>query len=90
MLTSARRRPSVATHAEGNCLSASKSDAHAMLKEKRSTTLTQFLVTGLITKCFKEADGTLVSQDVKETHKLAVEAAGCRHNQRQESLVVIM
>ena len=72
LLTSARGRPNVAAHAEGNCLSASKSDARTMLKEKRSTTLTQFLVTGLITKCFKEADGEPVSQDVKETYKLAV------------------
>ena len=34
LLTSARGRPSVATHAEGNGLSASKADARAMLKEK--------------------------------------------------------
>ena len=31
-----------------------------------------------------------MSQDVKETHKLAVKAARCRHNQRQESLVAVL
>ena len=40
LLTSARRRPSVAAHADGNSLSTSKADARAMLKEKGSTTLT--------------------------------------------------
>ena len=35
LLTSARRRPSVAAHADGNSLSTSKADARAMLKEKR-------------------------------------------------------
>jgi hypothetical protein len=50
LLTSARGRPSDAAHAEGNGLSTGKADVRAMLEEKRSTTLTQFLVAGLITK----------------------------------------
>ena len=35
-LTSARGRPRVATHAEGNSLCSGKADARAMLEEKRS------------------------------------------------------
>jgi hypothetical protein len=30
-----------------------------------------------------------VSQDVQETREFAVEAAGCRHNQREKGLVVV-
>ena len=30
-----------------------------------------------------------MSQDVKKTHEFAVEAAGCRHNQREKGLVVV-
>ena len=60
-----------------------------MLKEKRATTLTQFLVTRLVIQGGEEADGTLVSQDVKKTHEFAVEAARCRHNQREKGLVVV-
>ena len=88
--TSARGRPSVTAHTEGRGLSTCKANARAMLKEERSMTLTQFLATGLVTKGVKEADSALVSQNVKETHKLTVEAARCRHNQRQESLVAVM
>ena len=72
---SARGRPSVTTHTKGSGLSTGKADARAMLKEKRATTLTQFLVARLIIKCGEEADGKPVSQDVKETHKFAVETA---------------
>ena len=51
----------------------------------------QFLLaTRLVTKGVKEVDCAPVSQNVKETHKLTVEAARCRHNQRQESLVAVM
>ena len=75
--TSARGRPSVTAHTEGSSLSTCKANARVMLKEKRSTTLTQFLVTGLVTKGVKEADSAPVRQKVKETHKLAVEAARC-------------
>ena len=75
---------------EGSGLSTCKANARAMLKEERITTLTQFLVTGLVNKGGKEADSEPVNQNVKETHDLTVEAARCRHNQRQESLVVVM
>jgi hypothetical protein len=47
--TSARGRPSVTTHTEVSGLSTCKANARVVLKEKRSTTLTQFLVTGLVT-----------------------------------------
>ena len=70
-------------------MGASEADAGAMLKEERAATLTQFLVTGLVLQGGEEADGPLVSQDVQETHKFAVEAVGCRHNQREKGLVVV-
>jgi hypothetical protein len=60
-----------------------------MLKEKRATTLTQFLDTRLVIQGGEEEDGTLVSQDVKETHEFTVETARCRHNQREKGLVVV-
>ena len=60
-----------------------------MLKEERAATLTQFLVTRLVMQGGEEADGALVSQDVQKTHEFAVEAAGCRHNQREKGLVVV-
>jgi hypothetical protein len=66
---SARRRPSVTAHTKGSGLSTSKANARAMLKEKRATTLTQFFVARLMIKSGEEADGTPVSQEVKETHK---------------------
>jgi hypothetical protein len=56
-----------------------------MLKETCATTLTQFLVTRLVIQGGEEADGTLVSQDVKKTHEFTVETAGCRH----KGLVVV-
>ena len=71
-LASARGRPSVTAHTEGSGLSTGKANARAMLKEKRATTLTQFLVARLVIECGKEADGTPVSQDVKETHKFTM------------------
>jgi hypothetical protein len=40
-------------------------NVRAMLKEKRSTTLIQFLVTGLVTKGVKEADSATVSRIVQ-------------------------
>jgi len=70
-------------------LGASEADACAMLKEERAATLTQFLVTRLVMQGGEEADGTLVSQDVQKTHEFAVEAARCRHNQREKGLVVV-
>ena len=54
---------------------ACKANARTVLKEKRATTLTQFLIARLIIQCGEEADRTPVSQDVKETHKFAVETA---------------
>ena len=54
--TSARGRPSVTTHTEVSGLRTCKANARVVLKEKRSTTLTQFLVTGLVTKGVKEGD----------------------------------
>jgi hypothetical protein len=60
-----------------------------MLKEERATTLTQFLVTRLVMQGCEEADGTLVSQDVKKTHEFNVETARCRHTQREKGLVVV-
>ena len=60
-----------------------------MLKEERAATSPQFLVTRLVVQGGEEADGPLVSQDVQETHKFAVEAAGCLHNQREKGLVVV-
>ena len=88
-LASARGRPSVTAHTKGSGLSTGKADARAMLKEKRATALTQFFVARPIIKSGEEANGTPVSQDVKETHKFAMETARCRHNQREESLVVV-
>ena len=70
-------------------MSASEANASAVLKEERAATLTQFLVARLIMQGGEEADGTLVSQDVKKTHEFAVEAARCRHNQREKGLVVV-
>jgi hypothetical protein len=60
-----------------------------MLKEKCATTLTQFLVTRLVIQGGEEADGTLVSQDVKETHEFTMETARCRDNQREKGLDVV-
>ena len=77
--TSVRGRSSVTTHTEVSGLSTCKANARVVLKEKRSTTLTQFLVTGLVTKGVEEADSAPVSQNVKETHKLNVEAARFLH-----------
>ena len=82
-------RPGGAARTKGRGLGASEADACAMLKEERAATLTQFLVTRLVMQGGKEADGTLVSQEVKETREFAVEAAGCRHNQREKGLVVM-
>ena len=82
-------RPWGAARTKGRGLGASEADACAMLKEERAATLTQFLVTRLVMQGGEEADGPLVSQDVQETHKFAVEAAGCRHNQREKGLVVV-
>jgi hypothetical protein len=70
-------------------LGASEADACAMLKEERAATLTQFLVTRLVVQGGEEADGTLVSQDVQKTREFAVEAARCRHNQREKGPVVV-
>jgi hypothetical protein len=70
-------------------LSASEANVGAVLKQERAATLTQFLVTRLIMQGGEEADGTLVSQDVKKTHEFAVQAARCRHNQREKGLVVV-
>ena len=44
LLASARGRPSVTAHTKGSGLSTGKADARAMLKEKRATTLTHFLI----------------------------------------------
>ena len=74
---------------KGGGLSTGKADAREMLKERRATALTQFFAARLIFKSGEEADGTPVSQEVKETHKFAMETARCRHNQREESLVVV-
>ena len=60
-----------------------------MLKKERAATLTQFLVTRLVMQGGEEADGPLVSQDVQETRKFAVEAAGYRHKQGEKGLVVV-
>ena len=73
-------RPGGAARTKGRGLGASETDACAMLKEERAATLTQFLVTRLVMQGGEEADGPLVSQDVQETRKFAVEAAGCRGN----------
>jgi hypothetical protein len=81
-------RPGGGARTEGRGLGASEADACAMLKEERAATLTQCLVTRLVMQGGEEADGTLVSQDVQETREFAVEAAGCRHNQREKGLVV--
>ena len=72
-------RPWGAARTKGRSLSASEANACAVLKEERAATLTQFLVARLIMQGGEEADGTLVSQDVKKTHEFAVEAARCRH-----------
>ena len=72
LLASANVRPSVTAHTKGSGLSTGKANARAMLKEKRATMLTQFLVARLVIECGKEADGTPVSQDVKETHKFTM------------------
>jgi hypothetical protein len=80
-------RPGGGARTKGRGLGASEADACTMLKEERAATLTQFLVTRLVMQGGKEADGTLVSQEVKETREFAVEAAGCRHNQREKGLV---
>ena len=82
-------RPGGGARTKGRGLGASEADACAMLKEERAATLTQFLVTGLVLQGGEEADGPLVSQDVQETNKFAVEAVGCRHNQREKGLVVV-
>jgi hypothetical protein len=74
----ARGRPWGATHAKGRGLSTSKANACAMLKEKRAATLTQVLVTRLVIQGGEEADGTLVSQDVKKAHEFTVQTARCR------------
>ena len=88
--TGGRSQPSVTAHTKGSGLSTGKANEHAMLKEKRATTLTQFLVTRLVIQGGEEADGTLVSQDVKKTHEFTVETARCRQNQREEGLVRVM
>jgi hypothetical protein len=88
LLTSARGRPSVAVHAaeyrHGRCARNAERktirDADTIPRSRAHNQVIQSL----------EADGTLVSQDVKETHKLAVQVARCQHDQRQESLVVVM
>jgi hypothetical protein len=82
-------RPAGAARTKGRGVGTSESDAGAMLKEERAAALKQFLVTRLVLQGGEEADGPLVSQDVQETHKFAVEAAGCRHNQREKGLVVV-
>ena len=82
-------RPGGGARTKGRGLGASEADACAMLKEERAATLTQFLVTRLVMQGGEEADGTLVSQDVQKTREFAVEAAGCRHNQREKGLVVV-
>ena len=82
-------RPGGAARTKGRGLGASEADACAMLKEERAATLTQFLVTRLVMQGGEEADGTLVSQDVQKTREFAVEAARCRHNQREKGLVVV-
>ena len=73
------KRVSVCVYEKAIC-AMKQADARAMLKEKRATTLTQFLVTRLVIQGGEEADGTLVSQDVKKTHEFTVETARCRHN----------
>ena len=70
-------------------LSAGEANAGAVLIEESAATLTQFLLAGLILQSGEEANGPLVSQEVQEAHKFAVEAAGCRHNQGEKGLVVM-
>jgi len=82
-------RPGGGARTKSRGLGASEANACAMLKEERAATLTQFLVTRLVMQGGEEADGPLVSQDVQETHEFAVEAARCRHNQREKGLVVV-
>ena len=74
---------------DGGSLCSGQADAGAMLEEERAPSLAQFLVRRLVVEGVEEADDTPVSQDVEETHKFATEAARCRHNQGQESLVAI-
>jgi hypothetical protein len=85
-----RRGPGGGARTKGRGLGASEADACALLKEERAATLTQLLVARLVMQGGEEADGPLVSQDVQETHKFAVEAAGCRHNQREKGPVIIL
>ena len=69
--------------------SAGEANAGTVLIEESATTLTQFLLARLVLQSGKEAKGPLVSQEVQEAHKFAVEAAGCRHNQGEKGLVVM-
>ena len=70
-------------------LSAGEANAGTVLIEESAATLTQFLLAGLVLQSSEEANGPLVSQEVQEAHKFAVEAAGCRHNQGEKGLVVM-
>ena len=70
-------------------LSAGEANAGTVLIEESAATLTQFLLAGLVLQSGEEAKGPLVSQEVQEAHKFAVEAAGCRHNQGEKGLVVM-
>ena len=81
--------PAGAARTKCRGLSASEANAGAVLIEERAATLTQFLIAGLVLQSGEEADGPLVSQEVQETHKFAVKATGCRHNQGEKGLVVM-
>ena len=70
-------------------LSAGEANAGTVLIEESATTLTQFLLAGLVLQSGEEANGPLVSQEVQKAHKFAVKATGCRHNQGEKGLVVM-
>jgi hypothetical protein len=86
---SANRGPAGAAGAKCCGSSAGEANAGTVLIEESAATLTQFLLARLVLQSGKEAKGPLVSQEVQEAHKFAVEAAGCRHNQGEKGLVVM-
>ena len=86
---SANRGPAGAAGTKCCGSSAGEANAGTVLIEEGAATLTQFLLARLVLQSGKEAKGPLVSQEVQEAHKFAVEAAGCRHNQGEKGLVVI-
>jgi len=61
-----------------------------MLVAERAALLTQLVVRRMrLADSGKEIHGALVCQEIQESHKLPMQAAGCRRDQGQESLSVL-